>query len=536
MGRFYRYSVLMFVFLLFLPAVPIAAGESDLSIKFETFNKLQADFPGVDIFRHGSKISRIYGRPLGEGDSPENTAERFKNNYSMIFGVDPSDLKPVSLLYDGRHTQPVMYDQKTGAYKFTLVYYSQYINDIPVYKSDLRFLVRNENGYPLVLAASSLKNLGDFAAPDGVVLNPALAETAIRSYSDDLVNFSDARLVVWAGVDDMEVEPALAIEIIADNGLYATPDYEKRLFLIDAIDGEILYSENMILEMDVVGTVSGMATSGNGADICGPEPQTPMPYARVYIGSTVAYADETGSFIIPNGGSSPVTVTSNIRGRWFRVYNRNGLDAEIPLTVTPPGPANFIHNLSNTSEYNRAEVNGYVQANIVRDFTLTYHPSYPQLMQTEFPVNVNLNENCNAYYDYSSINFFTSGGGCSNSAFSTVIHHEYGHHLVYTGGSGQGQYGEGMGDVMGMLITDSPGLGYGFYGNCLVYMRTGDNTIQYPCTDEIHYCGQLLSGCVWSIRNELIVNYPGSYIDIIGGLAVNAFCYIPAPKSRRVSP
>ncbi|UCC79703.1 MAG: choice-of-anchor J domain-containing protein, partial [Candidatus Zixiibacteriota bacterium] len=522
MGRFYRYLAPICMFFLLVPVIAMGAGESELSIKSKTFDKLQADFPGVKIYRYGPEISRIYGIPLGTGDSPEAVAERFKDDYSMVFGVNPSDLKPVSTLYDDRHTQPVMYDQKTGAYKFTLVYYSQYKNDIPVYGSDLRFLVRNEPGYPLVLAASSLKDLGDYTMPEGIALDRALAETAVRTYADELVNFSEGRLVIWAGIDDMEVEPALAIEMVADNGLYATPDYNKRIFLIDAINGEILYSENMILETDVVGTVSGMATSGNGADICGPEPQTPMPYARVYIGSIVVYTDETGNFIIPNGGSSPVTVTSNIRGLWFRVYNQNGPDAEITLSVTPPGPADFIHNQSNTSEYNRAEVNGYIQANIIRDFTLTYNPSYPQLSQIEFPVNVNLNDNCNAYYDYNSINFFTSGDGCANTAFSTVVHHEYGHHLVYTGGSGQGQYGEGMGDVMGMLITDDPGLAYGFYGNCLVYMRTGDNTMQYPCSGEIHYCGQLLSGCVWSIRNELIVNYPGTYIDIIGSLAVNA--------------
>jgi hypothetical protein len=83
-------------------------------------------------------------------------------------------------------------------------------------------------------------------------------------------------------------------------------------------------------------------------------------------------------------------------------------------------------------------------------------------------------------------------------------------------------YGEGMGDVMGILITDNPGLAYGFYGNCLDYMRTGDNTFQYPCSGEIHYCGQLISGCVWSTRNALQLNYPGNYRDIISGLAINA--------------
>jgi len=520
MERFFKLSGRAIVFLLFLTGSHLMASEGNL--KSRALERLIQANPGTELFREGAGISRVYGQFSLTGSSPEATAATFKDDYSTIFGVEAEDLRPVSILYDGRHTQPLMYDRETGNYKFTLVYYSQYQGNIPVYKSDLRLLIRNEPGYPLVLAASSLKDLGDYEIPAGVGLSRNLAEAAVVSYSSDLVNYSDPKLVIWAGMDDTEVEPSLAIEIIADNGLYATLDYKKVLFLIDAVSGEILFSEDMILDIDVTGNVSGMATEGVGADICGPEVLTPMPYARVAIGTIVAYADEAGDYTIPYPGSLPVTVTSNIRGRWFRVYNQNGADAELTEIVTPPGPANFIHNQSNTSEYNRAEVNGYVQANVVRDFTITYNPAYPLLEQNEFPVNVNLNDNCNAFYDYSSINFFTSGGGCVNTAFSTVIHHEYGHHLVYAGGSGQGQYGEGMGDVMGIMITDNPGLGYGFYGNCSSYMRTGDNTLQYPCGGEIHYCGQLISGCVWSIRNELIADYPNDYMDILAGLAINA--------------
>ena len=313
------------------------------------------------------------------------------------------------------------------------------------------------------------------------------------------------------------------MEIVADNGLYATEQYQKWLLLVDVQTGEILYSEDMILNVDVTGNVSGMATEGPGADICSLEVSTPMPHSLVQIqNGNSAFADENGDFVIANNDSIDVIVTSEIRGQWFRVFNQTGQNLQIVDTLTPPGPANFIHNENNTSEYDRAQVNGYVQANVVRDFVINYNPAYPGLQQNEFPVNVNLNDNCNAFYDYSSINFFTSGGGCANTAFSTVIHHEYGHHLVAMAGSGQGQYGEGQADVMGILITNDPGLAYGFYGDCSQYMRTGDNTLQYPCSGEIHYCGQLLSGCVWDAREALEITYPNTYMDIISNLVVNA--------------
>jgi hypothetical protein len=417
-----------------------------------------------------------------------------------------------------------MYNSDTGEYKFTLIYYTQYSGDIPVFRSDLRLLVLNEDNYPLVMAASALKDLGDFADPVGAYINENLALMAARSFNSELVNISEPRLVVWAGYSEIiEDQPRTAMEIIADNGLNATPDFQKWLLLVDVQTGEILYSEDMIIGVDVTGNVSGMATEGPGADICSLEVSTPMPYSRVEItGGDFAYADENGDFVIPNNDSSDVIVTSQIRGEWFRVYNQTGQNLQLVDTLTPPGPANFMHNEDNLTEYDRAQVNGYVQANVVRDFTLNYNPAYPGLQENEFPVNVNLNDNCNAFYDYSSINFFTSGGGCANTAFATVVHHEYGHHLVAMAGSGQGQYGEGQSDVMGVLITNDPILAYGFQSNCSQGIRTADNTLQYPCGGQIHYCGQLISGCVWDARLALEVNYPNTYMDIIANLAVNA--------------
>jgi hypothetical protein len=488
------------------------------------FSRLKAEFPMVAKFEKGSHLSRVYGRSFGSGSDPEQTARQFVNEYSALFGALAEDLYPVTMLSDGLHSRQLMYNRDTGEYKFTLVYYSQFRNGYPVFRADLRLLVLNAPDFPLVLASSGLRNLGDFIAPAGLSGDASLAENAARSFYPGLINFSQPRLVIWAGMEDMIVSPTLAIEIVADNDKPATDDFERWLFLIDAATGEILYTEDMILHTNIAGNVSGNATVGWAADICDTTAVTPMPYARVYVeGEGYFFADENGDFEIMHDGNSPVTVFSHMRGRWFRVFNYSGPNAEISMEVTPPGPADFLHNADDDNEYTRAEVNGYYHANVVRDFTLNYHPTYPVIyQQQEFAVNVNLDENCNAFYDGYSINFFTSGGGCANTAFSTVVHHEYGHHLVNVGGSGQGAYGEGMSDVMGILISDDPALAWGFSGNCSQYMRTGDNDFQYPCSGPIHYCGQLLSGCVWSTRNALLENYPDTYMDILSGIAINA--------------
>jgi hypothetical protein len=103
------------------------------------------------------------------------------------------------------------------------------------------------------------------------------------------------------------------------------------------------------------------------------------------------------------------------------------------------------------------------------------------------------------------------------------VHHEYGHHLVAVAGSGQGAYGEGMGDVMGVLITGDNQLARGFYSDdCTNGIRNADNNKQYPCNGAIHDCGQLISGCVWDTLAAMEAAYPGTGHGIVSNLAVNS--------------
>ena len=65
----------------------------------------------------------------------------------------------------------------------------------------------------------------------------------------------------------------------------------------------------------------------------------------------------------------------------------------------------------------------------------------------------NFDATCGAHYTGEGVRFFRSGA-CANAAYSTVVYHEYGHHVIASGGSGQGAYGEGMSDAMSVLVTD----------------------------------------------------------------------------------
>ncbi len=524
-----------------IPSAADAAGGAESEA---TLAMLKADFPDLMLYKQGDRITRIYGTPLGAGSSALDVAEQFKIKYSTVFGVDPDDLYPESMLYDKRRTQPVMYNRQTGKYKFRLVYYSQFKDGIPVYGADLRLLVRNKPGYPLVMAASALRDLGDFTVPAGVGLNPAMAQNAARSFNPTFINFTEPRLVVWAGSDDMDVEPALAMEIVAENNFEASLDYEKWLFLIDAQTGEILLSQSRIVYSDVSGVVRGRTTQGSGADTCGTENGTPLPYARVYIdGGDTVYTDEYGEFTISNEGEEDVTVVSHLRGSWFRVFNHpDSSDAMISWTVDPSQYVYFMHNPMQTeTDFTRGEANAYFQINIARDYVLAYNDSFPGLLDSsEFAVYANTDEKiCNGLYIFpDDTSYGRAGPGimlgragivsadtCPNTAFSTIIHHEYGHHLEYMAGISfwpYGQYHQGMADVMAVLITDTPEMARGIHYDCNAWWRTAQNTRNYPCSGSIDTCGTVLSASVWDTRDSLQSTNPSTYRDIISNIAINA--------------
>lgn len=501
----------------------LAGGVVDRTAALAAFD---AAHPGVRFFERGGRVERVYGRAFSQGANAEDAAGRFVRAHAGVFGVPSGDLDPRGPLADGRHSQPVMFDAATGTYRFTLMFYTQRHDGLEVFRSDLRLLVRNEPAYPLVLASSTLHELGGFAVDAGALKDPAGGVAAARAQHPALTRFTQPALVIWAGVDDMHVTPRPAYRFVGDGGAAGVVEPAKWLFLTDAVTGGILYEENQLHRVNVVGNVSAMATQGPGADICEPVAVEGMPFARASTGAVTVFGDAAGDFVIPNTGVDDVTVSSAIRGLRFRVTNLGGANSVLSMTVTPPGPADFLHNAINLAEFARGEVNAYIHANVVRDFTLSFNPSYPVIAtQTDFAITVNESGGglCpgNAQYTGDSLRFCASGAGFPNTAWSSVVYHEYGHHLVGVAGSGQGQYGEGMGDTMSVLIIDDPRIGLGFFGNCDEPLRDAETNLQFPCSG-LHACAPLLSGSVWDTRNALLVTNPTDYMDILANLAVNA--------------
>ncbi|MFO0826665.1 MAG: hypothetical protein U0572_00820 [Phycisphaerales bacterium] len=481
-------------------------------------------------------ISRVYGRAFSNGPTPTDSADAFVQAHSQIFGIAPSNLSLIGPFPTGEHLLPLVYDALTNSYKFTLVAYTQQLNGIPVFRSDLRVLVRNEPGFPAVEVTSTVRDLGAAAntlAANIATLAPANAaklQKAIAGQFRQPVAVSDVGTVIYAGVDDSVETPRLAYKFIAQTGDASQPDtYQRILYVVDAQNSRILYSEDLICHIDSAGSIKGSATQGFAADICAEEVLTGLPYASAVFGSSTYYADVDGNYVATNIPAGATSGVSTLGGKYFKVSDIQGPTSSQSLPLA--GTMNFTHNASNVSALVRSQINSYIAANQIHDLVLAQNPSYPVISGQEgasaMQINVNLTSTCNAFYD-GTINFYAAGGGCANTGFGTVVHHEYGHHVVQSGGSGQGAYGEGTGDCMGILTTDGPMTAVGFQNNCQVGIRTADNTCQYSasncssCGSEIHDCGNLLSGCVWDLRNNWAAIYPADYLTRLRSIVINA--------------
>ena len=486
-----------------------------------------AEIQSAQTLQTHGRVSRLYGTPLAHGTTPIESAEAFVSEHAAdVWGVRADQLLPIGPFQDGRHVIELMHNEATGQPKFFLIAYTPHVSGVAVYDAALKLLIRNEPTFPVVLASAQLPAIEGFSLRQGV--RPSnLDATMLRAtgmHALDMrggVQLTGLEPTVFAGTNGMSKKPQLLASFVLESAS------EKWRVLSNPATGEIIYKENLILHANVQVQVQANVTDGAGADECHEENQQVVPYARVAVGGTAYFAGANGVVTIPNFSGGEVTVQGECRTKWFNVNNSAGSDHVAEVIVEDGGSATLLLNAANDSELTRAEANVVFYAEEVRSFALRYSPDFPTIAEQEnFACNVNLSSTCNAYYDGNSINFYSAGGSCNNTGFSTVVHHEYGHHLVNVAGSGQGEYGEGVGDCVGILITGDPRLGVGFYaGDCENGIRNADNTCQFStdcssCGSAIHACGQLISGMLWDVREGFIA--AGESVDLVNSIFINS--------------
>jgi hypothetical protein len=293
----------------------------------------------------------------------------------------------------------------------------------------------------------------------------------------------------------------------------------KWVYLVAAGDGpggaagEVLGGWDEAARGTVAGTARGKATPGLSPDASwNPAEFAPLKNLTVTAGARSAVTGEDGSFEITYPGSGSVTVSASLRGPYCRVDNVAGVE----LTFSRGGVASGTTNLAvdfNVSpvEFATSQVNAFLQVNRAHDFVKSLDPSFTAI-DRPILAQVNVNDSCNAYFipEGDGVLSFFRANPCANTAYSTVIHHEYGHFVVWKAfGSAQPMpaYNEGVADSFAALLTDQPVIGHQFNGQQAgpPIRDLSRQVLRYPddLLLEYHHAGLIVGGAFWGLRQSL---------------------------------
>ncbi len=457
---------------------------------------LQQMYPGARAYLDQGRVRCVYGVPMTWGGTPDAAASQFIQFHGGAFGVGALTLQP-------RWSTPV----QNG--RFTAYAYQQFIDGLPVEHGNARVLVLNGAVPRVVYAAGTLAAKPAGGWPEARVTG-AQAVQSVKGMENGfggLPVFTTPTAAVWQGEwPTTAARRTWKFEGFAP-GIGSNRSYT---FFVDMATGVLLETRDEVIETDVTGTVRGWGTPGTNPDLAtNPPVLMAMPEIQMSIqGGSNAFSERDGDFTIANPGTSAVTVTSNLSGgRWVNV-NPNGV-AELSLNlpgVVPPGNVDAIYNTPQptpANSPNTAQVNAFVHANNIHNYYSDRAPGFTGI-NAVLPANTGVAGQCNAFFTTGpplSINFYNVGGGCNNSAYSSVIAHEYGHFVVNRLGLAQGAFGEGFSDTGAVLLYDDPIVGKSFYQTGAFIRNVDTANQQYPCSSgAIHTCGQIVAGVWWDAR------------------------------------
>lgn len=237
----------------------------------------------------------------------------------------------------------------------------------------------------------------------------------------------------------------------------------------------------------------------------------PANRAHVVVNGVQQTTNEAG---VISWGDGDVNVATSIEGDLVSVVNKatGSAVATAMLALQPNGSLSWD---ASATEQEDAQVNAYVATTTAKDWVrANLDPALPTIDDV-MTVNVNIAQNCNAFFDGKAINFFQSSASCQNTALlQDVVYHEYGHRVhtaeIIDGvGDFDGAMSEGAADFVAASITGDHGMGRGFFytNEPLRDLDPPDKEFSWPADiGEIHHTGQIFGGVFWDLRKALIAD------------------------------
>jgi len=258
---------------------------------------------------------------------------------------------------------------------------------------------------------------------------------------------------------------------------------------------EPVVTKELITQPATLPVISGQMNGlGHAAYPYEDSEQLGMPHLQLLLNGQTFYTDENGGFIT-NLSSAMMSANIELKGKWCNVYTNNN---------TPSVLLDFQNGYNILSvPGNPKEVSAYRNVNLIHDHMNAWLPGFTAL---DFPLstNIDVEGECNAFFDGNSINFYDTGGGCNpTSLIADVVYHEYGHGInsFYYNSLGAGFYngamGEGYADIWAMSLADIVEIGKGFYEENNDGIRRYDAEPKvYPqdIVGEVHSDGEIIAG------------------------------------------
>ncbi len=477
---------------------------------------------------YGSGL-KLEGGPIREMAVAERHAEELLAQHPELFGPGGSTFVPEIREKVGR--------------LFVLVYRQQFAGlDVLEGRYDVR--VHDSGGISMVGSQA-------VPIPAGFDTTPVLSREAaalIAYQSRDLLpaatKLPAMQLVIWADVDAAaRTTPQLAWEVKLDhaelrqvgrayvdarNGRVleyqtdfhecsfgcsnrahraAAPRLERSLALARALQPRVVVEQG---EPGAGVNVQGTIVAWAQTDTKPHSALQPIPLANVLVqvtGGNNGYTDASGKFDIAHGGTTQVTVTFRFAGR--RVASttaQQGTQFSGSAPVTPGVPATITVYASGSGQLDWSQSTAYWGTDLVNEYYRRIMNNAPSLNRMDtVQVFTNLNSSCNAHYTNFTTNFYAESAQCYNTAYPTVVEHEWGHGLDdnYGGISQTDGLSEGWGDTIAIYRTGQPILGEDFFKNG-DDVRTALNTYKYPAGGGPHQAGQTWMGFNWTLRDLLI--------------------------------
>ena len=228
--------------------------------------------------------------------------------------------------------------------------------------------------------------------------------------------------------------------------------------LFDAHSNRVIEVSNLTVNADA--TVTGGIYPTTNTD---PEIVVPMPFAAV-SNNGAKVTDALGIYDYSGG-----TATVALNGKYFQMSDGCGA---ISLANSSNGNLNLgtsggtdcvtpgVGGAGNT----HASRSGFYHLTNINRKAVNFFPGNSWLA-SKVTANMNINDQCNAGWDGSTLNFFKSGGGCSNTGeIAAVFLHEWGHGMDTNSGGAANEYGSGeaVGDTFAFLETKDACIGKNF--------------------------------------------------------------------------